>query len=134
MTTPHEDTKVSQDEDLKTRPYSIDLSLELERQLDNESLPPTPAPPIRPQSIDQTVLTSLVVQLRQTLAEITSDRDQLREKLVRAETDKNGAEEALHQFTTKCALIEDELEAAKVKMRDDEHAISMLRTKVEESR
>lgn len=125
---------LAQDDQQRNRPYSIDLSLELERQLDNESLPPTPAAPIRPQSIDQTVLTSLVIQLRGTLSEVTSERDHLRTQLAKAESDKTGAEEALHQFTTKCAQMEDELEAAKAKMADDELAINMLRTKVEESR
>ena len=50
-----------------TRPMSIDLSLELERQLEAESLPNSPNPP-RPQSLDVNVLVNLVTQLRLSLA------------------------------------------------------------------
>jgi len=47
------------------RPHSIDLTLELERQLDNESLPPNSPRNARPQSLDTHVLASIVTQLRQ---------------------------------------------------------------------
>lgn len=126
-----------QDSEQPKRPYSIDLSLELERQLDNESLPPTPAPTAltaRPASLDQTVLASIIHQLQNSLTEVTKERDDLWEKLAKANGDKGGMEETLQQFSYKCEKMEEELEEAKAKMRDDEHAISMLRTKVEESR
>jgi hypothetical protein len=116
------------------RPCSIDLSLELERQLDDESLPPTPAPAGRPQSMDQHVLASIVRQLRVTVDEVTKERDELRQQVSKLESDKTGAEDMLSQVSTRCAQMEEELEATKMKMREDEHSITMLRTKVEESR
>lgn len=116
------------------RPYSIDLSLELEHQLENESLPPTPAFKGRPASYDQNVVASVIQQLQTDVEHLTRERDDLRDQLSRADADKGGIQETLLQFSAKCEQMEEELEAAKVKMRDDEHAISMLRTKVEESR
>jgi len=116
------------------RPYSIDLSLELERQLDNESQPSTPAPAGRPQSMDQHVLASIVRQLRVTVDEVTKERDELREQVAILESDKIGAEDKLLQFSNRCTQMEEELEGTRMKMREDEHSINMLRTKVEESR
>ena len=116
------------------RPYSIDLSLELEHQLESESLPPTPAAKGRPASYDHNVVASVIQQLQTDVERLTIERDDLRDELARADADKGGIQETLLQFSAKCEQMEEELAAAKAKMRDDEHAISMLRTKVEESR
>lgn len=116
------------------RPYSIDLSLELEHQLETDSLPPTPAAKGRPASYDQNVVASVIQQLQTDVERLTRERDDLREELVRVDADKSGVQETLLQFSAKCEWMEEELEAAKAKMQDDEHAINMLRTKVEESR
>ncbi len=115
------------------RPTSIDLSLALERELDNESLPNSPNPP-RPQSLDTHVLASIVTQLRLSLAEVTKERDTLKEHLAEAQTREGGLKEALEHVTDKCLHCENELEAAAAKRQEDEETISMLRTKVEESR
>jgi predicted RNase H-like nuclease (RuvC/YqgF family) len=125
---------VPQKIDQPKRPYSIDLSLELERQLDNESLPPTPAPEARPQSMDQHVLASIVCQLRATVEELTKECDQLRKQVTKLECEKAGAEHSLLQFSNKCTQMEAELERTQSRMKEDEHSINMLRTKVEESR
>lgn len=123
-----------QDFDQPDRPSSIDLSIELERQLDNESLPPTPAPAKRPQSMDQHVLASIVRQLRATVDGVTKERDELREQLSQLELVKAGTEDLLLRFSTRCTQVEGELAEAKIKMKDDEDSINLLRTKVEESR
>jgi hypothetical protein len=122
------------DLDQPKRPYSIDLSLELERQLDNESFPPTPAPAARPQSMDQHVLASLIRTLRTTVEDVTKDRDELHEQVTKLMSDKKGADDTVLQLSIRCTRMEEELEGAKVQMREDEHSINMLRTKVEESR
>ena len=122
------------DLDQPKRPYSIDLSLELEHQLDNESFPPTPAPAARPQSMDQHVLASLIRTLRTTVEEVTKDRDDLREQVTKLMSDKRVADDAVLQLSTRCTHMEEELEGAKAQMKEDEHSINMLRTKVEESR
>jgi DNA repair exonuclease SbcCD ATPase subunit len=129
----HEPT-IQEDIDQPKRPYSIDLSLELEHQLDNESLPPTPSAAKRPPSLDQHVLASIVLQLRKTVEDLTKERDGLFERLAKLESDKTEAEDSLQLFSTRCTQLEEELEEAKTKMKDDEHSINMLRTKVEESR
>ncbi|KAH9852073.1 hypothetical protein C2E23DRAFT_731747 [Lenzites betulinus] len=115
------------------RPTSIDLSLELERELDNESLPNSPNPP-RPQSLDTHVLASIVTQLRLSLAETTKERDTLSEQLAEARTREQGLKEALDHVTDKCIRVETDLENAASQRKEDEETISMLRTKVEESR
>ncbi|KAI0331514.1 hypothetical protein GY45DRAFT_1322328 [Cubamyces sp. BRFM 1775] len=117
-----------------TRPTSIDLTLELERELDNESLPPNSPNPPRPQSLDTNVLASLVTQLRLSLAEVTKERDTLSEQLAEAQTREQGLKETLQHVTEKCIRFETDLEAAENQHKEDEETISMLRTKVEESR
>ena len=117
-----------------TRPTSIDLTLELERELDNESLPPTSPNPPRPQSLDTNVLASLVTQLRLSLAEVTKERDTLAEQLAEAQTREGGLKETLQHVTEKCIRYETDLEVAENQHKEDEETISMLRTKVEESR
>ncbi|KAL7280845.1 hypothetical protein ACG7TL_005789 [Trametes sanguinea] len=117
-----------------TRPSSIDLTLELERELDNESLPPNSPNPPRPQSLDTNVLASLVTQLRLSLAEVTKERDTLSEQLAEAHTREEGLKDALQHVTDKCIRLETDLESANNQRKEDEETISMLRTKVEESR
>ncbi|RPD64302.1 hypothetical protein L226DRAFT_544892 [Lentinus tigrinus ALCF2SS1-7] len=116
-----------------TRPTSIDLSLELERELDAESLPNSPNPP-RPQSLDTNVLASIVTQLRLSLAETTKERDALADKIAEAQTREEGMRETLEHVTEKCIRMENELEVAANQHKEDEETIAMLRTKVEESR
>ena len=116
-----------------TRPMSIDLSLELERQLEAESLPNSPNPP-RPQSLDVNVLVNLVTQLRLSLAETTRERDTLAEKFAEAQTREEGMRETLEHVTDKCIRMENELEIASGKQKDSEETITMLRSKLEESR
>ena len=115
------------------RPASIDLSLELERQLEAESLPNSPNPP-RPQSLDTHVLASIVTQLRLSLAEATKERDTLAEKLSEAQTREEGLRETLDHVTEKCIRMENDLELAANQRKEDEETIAMLRSKVEESR
>ena len=120
------------------RPHSIDLSLALERELDSESLPNSPAKPEmrggRPQSLDTNVLASIVTQLRLNLEDITRERDSLKNELSETKFREENLKDALESITDKCLRTEAELTAAKAKQQEDEEAISMLRQKVEESR
>ena len=118
---------------INDRPTSIDFSLELERQLEAESLPNSPNPP-RPQSLDVNVLASIVTQLRFDLAEAIRQRDAHAEKLAEAETREQGMRETLDHVADKCLRMENDLEGAADQHKEDEETISMLRTKVEESR
>lgn len=121
-----------------SRPYSIDLSLELERQLDAESMPNSPLPntadPPEPPSLDVNILASIVTNLRLSLADVTRERDTLQDKLNQAMSHQEGVKETLQHVTDKCIRLETELAAAHDKHKDDEDAIAMLRSKVEESR
>ena len=125
---PHESQIVIND-----RPTSIDLSLELERQLEAESLPSSPNPP-RPQSLDVHVLTSLVTQLQHKLSKSNEERDVLVERLTAAEAREQGMRETLDNVANKCLNLETALEEAASQHKEDEETIAMLRTKVEESR
>lgn len=138
--------------------FSIDLSLELERQLDLESLPSTPAhvshpravqPPLsslptaRPGSpvtavpgdvLDAQILAHIVTQLRESLAAMTKERDDLLNLVSTAHSTEAQLKDALQLITDKATDMEEELMEARVKIRDDEDAIKMLRAKVDESR
>lgn len=116
------------------RPFSIDLSLQLERQLalEDDSMPNTPANAHdgKRESLDPHVLAHIIMQLRQSLAEMTKERDDL---LQLASTSRE-LQDALQHMTDKATGLEEALSEAKMKIKDDEEAISLLRTKVEESR
>ena len=126
--------------------FSIDLSLELERQLDMESYPPSPSHiteghsqkditrPTTRESLDPHVLAHIIKQLRQSLLEVTKDRDELLEMVAISATHETELQDALQHMTDKATTMEVELSDARKKMQDDEDSINMLRTKVEESR
>ncbi|KAF5369222.1 hypothetical protein D9757_010029 [Collybiopsis confluens] len=128
------------------RPFSIDLSLELERQLemDSDSLPPTPAYNATLQSapvlanmrdsLDPDVLAHIISQLRRSLADMSKERDDLVNLLSGAHSREAELEDALQHMTDKAVGMEEELMVARRKNKDDEEAISLLRSKVEESR
>ncbi|KAG6841088.1 hypothetical protein C0991_001996 [Blastosporella zonata] len=127
------------------RHFSIDLSLELERQLDMESFPPTPAYPLDGHpakdgtalygdSLDPQVLAHIVKQLQQSLAEVTRDRDELREQIILSHSHEAELQDALQHMIDKATTMDVELTDARKKIKDDENAIALLRTKVEESR
>lgn len=118
--------------------FSIDLSLELERQLtEMESPPPTPgAEPShkKHQSLDQDVLAHIVRQLQQGLAEMTKERDELVKLLSDTQAQDATLKDALQLMTDKATELEEEMSVARRKIKDDEDAITLLRAKVEESR
>ncbi|KAF5383579.1 hypothetical protein D9615_003700 [Tricholomella constricta] len=129
------------------RHFSIDLSLELERQLDMEYFPPTPAhhtdthPPTNGaanastrDSMDPHILAHIVKQLQQSLADVTKDRDELREAVALSHSHEAELQDALQHMIDKATTMEIELSDARKKIKDDEDAIALLRTKVEESR
>lgn len=126
--------------------FSIDLSLELERQLDMESDPPSPScmtegrsqqdsnRTMTRESLDPYVLAHIIKHLRQSLLEVTKDRDELLEMVAISTTHETELQDALQHMTNKATTMEVELSDARKKMQDDEDSINMLRTKVEESR
>ncbi|KAF5336102.1 hypothetical protein D9611_006218 [Ephemerocybe angulata] len=123
--------------------FSIDLSLELEQQLNMESPPVTPAHfPVTAtedlqqlhEALDPEVLAHLVSQLRHSLAEMTKERDGLAKLLAASHTKQASLNDALQHMTEKVTDLGEELNESRKKMRDDEEAISLLRAKVEESR
>ncbi|KAJ7355544.1 hypothetical protein DFH08DRAFT_737461 [Mycena albidolilacea] len=139
---------MSADTEKSNRHYSIDLSLELERQLDNESLPPTPAPladqrhvqrpsidgPFKLPDIDPHVLAHIISQLRHQLADMTRERDDLLVLIDTAHTKEAELQDALQHITDKAMNLDEALSEARRQITDDTEAISLLRTKVEESR
>lgn len=120
-------------------PYrgSIDESLELERQLDMESLPTSPSDPrfaISPSSLDPAILASLVTQLRLSGVELEKERDELVKKLNEAYSREADLKDALSSVSERCLRLEDELRTAVEKGREDQDAVVMLRGKLEDSR
>lgn len=118
-----------------TRPHSFDLTLELERQLEAESLPTSPARlDNRPQSLDTHVLASLVTSLRINVAELTKERDELSASLKDAQGREERLTSEVHQLKEAQSERDIELATLRQKVRDDEESITLLRSKVEESR
>jgi chromosome segregation ATPase len=118
-----------------TRPHSFDLTLELERQLDAESLPSSPARHEgRPQSLDAHVLASLVTSLRVNVAELTKERDELSAALKVAHGREADLSTEVRQLRESQVERDTELETLRQRTRDDEESIVLLRSKVEESR
>ncbi|KAH9967348.1 hypothetical protein BC827DRAFT_1335957 [Russula dissimulans] len=118
-----------------TRPHSFDLTLELERQLEAESLPTSPARHEgRPQSLDTHVLASLVTSLRINVAELTKERDELSAALNVACGREADLASEVRQLKEAQAESDSELATLRQKAREDEESIVLLRSKVEESR
>jgi hypothetical protein len=118
--------------DESRRPYSIDLALELEQQLGDELESSGSAH--RAAQFDPHILANLVMQLRHSIAEITKERDDLSRMLSNAQSQNAELHDNLHYMTTKCSMMEMQLEEAKKKIADEEEVITMLRSRVEESR
>ncbi|KDR67922.1 hypothetical protein GALMADRAFT_257408 [Galerina marginata CBS 339.88] len=150
--------------------FSIDLSLELERELANMESPPTtpahdtlthsdnntqhpthpqPRLPPRRESLSQgkghgsgvselapdpEILAHIVTQLRQSLADMTRERDDLVKMLAQANQRDAETQDALQAMTDNATEAGEELTAARKKMKEDEEQIVLLRAKVEESR
>ncbi|KAI0343139.1 hypothetical protein BDW22DRAFT_1239605 [Trametopsis cervina] len=121
------------------RPSSIDLSLELERQLEIDSLPNSPVVAHtriteRPQSLDPQVLTSIVTQLRLALGEVTKERENLSQSLAESQAREHDLKDALHTVSERCLQLEAELVSVSEKGKEDADAVTMLRGKLEDSR
>ena len=135
----HGDQPAARTSEESKRPHSIDLTLELERQLDNESLPPSsPAPPrrpqSRPQSLDPHVLASIVTQLRLNLEEVTKERDGLAHLYAEAQASQSEMKTMLDTVSEKCVRLENDLVVSIEKQKEDADAVTMLRSKLEDSR
>lgn len=83
---------------------------------------------------DPDILAHIITQLRQSLADMTRERDELVKMLATANMEEAHAKDALQLMTDKATEAEEELTEARKKMREDEDQIMLLRTKVEESR
>ncbi|KAI9511528.1 hypothetical protein F5148DRAFT_974997 [Russula earlei] len=118
-----------------TRPHSFDLTLELEHQLEAESLPTSPARHEgRPQSLDTHVLASLVTSLRFNNSELSKERHELSAALEVARRREAELASEVHQLKEAQVETNSELAVLRQKTRDDEESIVLLRSKVEESR
>lgn len=116
--------------------HSIDLSLELERQLDNESLPNSPAYPEfgGRQSLDPAILASLVTQLRLAAEKAEQERDEFAAQLGEAKAREASLKDTVSSVSERCARLEDDLEAARVQSQADQDQLTLLRGNIEESR
>jgi chromosome segregation ATPase len=109
---------------------SIDLSLELERQLEAE-IPNSPASfqAEHSASLDPNVLAHIVTQLRDSLTNVNKEREDLIQQLTESHSRMAEFKDAISLLTDGCARLELELAAARQKNQEDDEAISMLRSK-----
>ena len=143
--------KITEDRAQHNR-FSIDLSLELERQLNMESPLVSSNYPdedivhaakaaaadsseeqdyIKP---DPDVLAHIVTHMRKSLVDVTKERDELVRMLANANSQDANTKDALQLMTEKATSAGEELDIARKKLREDEEQIVLLRAKVEESR
>jgi len=76
----------------------------------------------------------IITGLRKTVEDLTKERDDLIKLFESSTTREATLQDTLALMTEKATDYEEELSAAKKKMKEDEEAISLLRNKVEESR
>lgn len=132
--------------------FSIDLSLELERQLNMDSESPIASSSYEGiahaekvaaadsneeqhfNKPDPDVLAHIVTHMRDSLADMTKERDELVRMLANANSQDANTKDALQLMTEKATSAGEELDIAKKKIREDEEQIVLLRSKVEESR
>jgi hypothetical protein len=129
-----------------SRPHSMDLAIALENQLGMEddevaAAAAVPAPlsavsptSARPNSLDAQVLASIVTQLRDSVARLTAERDDLLNHASIYVSREADLKDALQHMTDKFTETQEALNAAREQQASDQENISMLRTKVEESR
>ena len=132
-----QDSDHHNDDTSKDRPHSIDMSLALEQQLQEEISITPPISPLtkeRPVSLDPNVLSAIVGNLRRALVEMTKERDDMVELLSETHAREAELKEALDMVSERCQTLESEVDGLRKKSQADEDSISMLRTKVEESR
>jgi hypothetical protein len=109
------------------RPHSIDLSLELEHQLGLEDDEPAALP-------DPNVLASLVGQLRDQLARLSAERDDLLGLMSAAVAREADLKDALQDMADKFTQAREEAAQAREHVASDQEAIALLRASLEESR
>ncbi|PPR06198.1 hypothetical protein CVT24_000643 [Panaeolus cyanescens] len=107
-----------------------DSNPELDQHLSNAGSPPS----ITDLSPDPVILAHIITQLRQSLDEMTREKNELLHLLSTANAQEAAAKDALQLMTDKATEAQEELAEAKKKMKEDEDQIAMLRGKVEESR
>jgi hypothetical protein len=108
---------------------SIDLSLELERELDaleNSASDPLP--------LDPQVLSSLVSQLRRSVAELTQTRDDLVASLSNARAESAELRHTVDQAGERENELQGKVNRLEEQTQADRETINILRQKVEESR
>jgi len=69
-----------------------------------------------------------------SVADVTRERDELSQTIVELRSREAETADTLGHMTEKCSKMQEELDNAHTKIKDDEDTISILRTKVEESR
>ena len=127
--------------------FSIDLSLELESELNMESPPASSSHDVThavnvatlPNEEDYSkpdpdVLAHIVTHMRKSLVDLTKERDELLRMLAKENTQNTDTKDALQLMTEKATNVGEELDIARKKMKEDEEQIGLLRAKVEESR
>ena len=84
--------------------------------------------------LDPEILAHIITQLRQSLTEMTKERDELVKMLARVNAEEANVKDALQLMTEKATQAEEDLGEAKKRMKEDEEQIALLRAKVDESR
>ena len=114
---------------------SIDESLELEHALDRaEEESDDGTSPNQTSLLDPQVLADIIVGLREQIAHMTGEREELATFLTQCQSRQAELSDDLGQSKDREAALRAELDISRKKNEEDTEAISMLRNKVEDSR
>lgn len=112
---------------------SIDLSLELEHQLQLEDDASHPSSS-RPHSLDPHILSTLIKNLHEEVSKLTKERDELAGALTDSREREGDLREEVHRMMESHATMDEQMDELKHKNQEAEESIALLRSKVEDSR
>ncbi|KZV60707.1 hypothetical protein PENSPDRAFT_659411 [Peniophora sp. CONT] len=112
---------------------SIDLSLELEHQLQLEDDASHPSSS-RPHSLDPHVLSALIKSLHAEVSKLTKERDELAGALGDSREREGDLREEVHRMMETHATMDEQMDELRHKNQEAEESIALLRSKVEDSR
>lgn len=108
---------------------SIDLSMELERQLEADPDVQTPLTKQQRLSLDPNVLVHIIMQLRESIDTLNHEKEDLVKQLTESHSRIAEFKDTISLLMERCSSLETDLDASRKKIRDDEEAIVLLRSK-----
>lgn len=110
---------------------SIDLSMELERQLEADGDGQTPLTKQQRLSLDPNVLVHIIMQLRESIDTLNHEKEDLVRQLTESHSRIAEFKDTISLLMERSSSLETDLDASRKKNKEDEEAITLLRSKGE---